>query len=231
MLIREIGCTVIESVDNSAEALELIYTESPDLILMDIDIKGRMSGTEIGKKIEHLGIPILYITSFDDEQTYQAAQRSKMVGFLVKPVGKYALLSCINLAISNIRLATENAAESKSETDDFVFKKMLFFKKKNIYHKVDINEITFVESDDKYCITHTEKNEKFVTRITISKMEKSLPASHFIRIHRRYIVNSNKILSVNLFEGTTLVVGKEKELPISRVNRKKLEQLIGKNPL
>ncbi len=226
ILVKKIGCTVIDTVDNSAEALELIYSENPDLILMDISINGRMNGVQIGQTIQHLEIPILYITSFDDEATYQEAQKSKMIGYLVKPVSKYSLRTAINLAISNAKIRSQKAKSNQSKTEDFVFKETLFFKKKNIYHKVQINEIIYVESDDKYCLTHTISNEKFVTRIAISQMEKSLPPKRFIRIHRCYLVGLNKISSVNFYDGT-LKVG-EKELPVSRPNRKVLQKIMMK---
>ncbi|MCG8327380.1 MAG: response regulator transcription factor [Chitinophagales bacterium] len=224
ILIKKIGCSVIRPVDHSAEALELIYSESPDLILMDINIKGRMNGVEIGQKIRHLEIPILYITSFDDEVIYQEAKKSRMIGYLVKPVSKYSLTTAINLAISNAKMMSQTEEKNQAKTGDFVFRETLFFKKKNIYHKVQLSEIVYVEADDKYCLTHTVTNEKFVARIAISKMERNLPREQFFRIHRSYLVGLNKISSVNFFEGT-LRVG-EKELPISRANRKLLQELM-----
>ena len=71
MMLEDIGYNVIGQVDNAAEALELIFSKMPDIILMDHDIKGEMTGIELGNKIRHLDIPILYITSFGNEEHYE----------------------------------------------------------------------------------------------------------------------------------------------------------------
>ena len=78
MILDEIGYQIIATVDNSAEALDIIFSKEPDLILMDIDIKGNLSGTQIGQKIKHLNIPIIFITSFDNKERYEDARQSNM---------------------------------------------------------------------------------------------------------------------------------------------------------
>ena len=99
MLLEELNYEVISKHDNSATALEAIFSKEPDLILMDINIKGELNGVEIGQKIIGLNIPILYITSFKDEATYREAAKSNMIGYLVKPIEKYSLRTAVQLAI------------------------------------------------------------------------------------------------------------------------------------
>ena len=101
MLVQEIGYQVAGVVDNSASALEIIYSERVDFILMDIEIKGRMTGLELGKKLRPIKIPILYITSFGNEAHYEEAQKSNIVGYLVKPIDKYTLRTAISLAVGS----------------------------------------------------------------------------------------------------------------------------------
>ena len=61
MLLNDIGYQSVVSVDNSAEAIEHIYTAHPDLILMGVEIKGRFSGLQVAEQVKHLEIPILFI--------------------------------------------------------------------------------------------------------------------------------------------------------------------------
>jgi len=56
-MCKEIGLSVIVSVADSASALDIIFAEYPDLILMDNNIGGMLRGEEVGKEIDHLGIP------------------------------------------------------------------------------------------------------------------------------------------------------------------------------
>ena len=223
MLLEELGYYVIGKVDNGISALKTIQKEAPDLILMDVELKGAMSGLDIAHRIKHLMIPILFITSRMDEPTYNTAQKSNMIGYLTKPIGKFSLRSSIMLAISNAHNLLKNKdAERKLNTDEHIItKKCFFFKEQDTYKKVLSRDIAYVKSQRNYCDVYSISGKTFVARITISKLEEMLPA-HFMAIHRQYIVNlhlvesfsaKNEILNVGTFE-----------IPVSKSNKKMLMQ-------
>ena len=224
MQLEEIGYHVIGRVDNSGEALDIIYSKEPDLILMDIDIKGHLTGVEIGTKIKHLNIPILYITSFGDDEHYAAAQASNMIGYLVKPIEKYTLKTTLQLMISNAFLGDKAEPKINHKDTQFLANDHLYIKKKGVFHKVLIDSIAYVQSHDNYCETITIDGNIFVSRTTISSMEELLPAKNFIRSHRKFIVNLTKIDLIN-FQDSTIKI-EQKELPISRAKRKELASRI-----
>lgn len=232
MLLEELNYNVLGRVDNSGEALDVIYSKNPDLILMDVDIKGNLTGLEIGEKVKHLNIPILFITSLNDASHYEQAQQSNMVGYLVKPVDKITLRSTLELSIKNAHQRKSVAATTSGKEVDnaflenFVAQDALFFKKRGTYHKVKIRDIAFIKSDDNYCLTTTLDGETFTTRITISKMEELLPEKMFMRTHRQYIVHTEHIDSID-FQDSTLKI-QQTEIPVSRSKRKELETLIRK---
>ena len=85
MLVERLGYKCAGTVDNAEHALEIINRKTPGAILMDIDLKGQMSGIELAEKIKKKNIPVLFITSYQDEATYERAKKLEMVGFLVKP--------------------------------------------------------------------------------------------------------------------------------------------------
>lgn len=223
MQVEELGYNVLGRVDNSAEALDTILSEQPDIILMDIDIKGKLTGAEIGERIRHLNIPILFITSFGDDAHYAAAQKSNMVGYLVKPVDKYSLRTALQLAFQNAQQPKPILNPDRGE-GHFLSKDYLFFKKKEAYHKVPIRSIAFIRSSNNYCETITDQNETFITRINISQMEELLPQKDFMRTHRQYIVRLDKIDAVNFQDNTLKVAGEE--LPVSRGKRGEIAAMI-----
>ena len=230
MLVQKIGYNVIGTADSSGRALELIFSHLPDFILMDISIQGDLSGTEIGQKIKHLQIPILFITSFGNENHYQEAQKSNMVGFLVKPLDKYSLRTAIDLAIKSTatspQLDQTEMSEKQEMENPFVVERNFFFKKRGIYHKVLLADILYIKSDKNYCEVYTASGQNFISRITLSKMEEALPKGYFIRIHRQYLIKSNKIESINLQDN--LIKIKEYNLPLSRKYRDDLERMMYK---
>ncbi len=225
MLVEEIGYNVIGPVDNSAEALELILSKKPEVILMDHQLKGEMTGIELGEKIKHLHIPILYITSFGTDEHYSQAKKSNMVGYLVKPVEKITLYSALELTLQNAYLKQKDQRQTISpEIDHFLSNECLFIKKKGIFHKLAKSAIAYIGSDDNYVKIVTTDKEEFVTRTPLNKIEEMLPAKDFMRTHRQYIVGLDKIQAFDMNEGTLTVAGQK--IPISRVKRREISDLI-----
>jgi len=72
MLITESGYSLLGSVESAAKALTLITKNKPDLILLDIGIKGTMNGIELAEIIEELMIPIIFMTQSRDDETYSS---------------------------------------------------------------------------------------------------------------------------------------------------------------
>lgn len=225
MLLEELNYNVLKHVDNSDEALKVIYENHPDLILMDIGIKGDLSGIEIGHQIKDLQIPILYITSFNDQQYYEKAKSlSNMIGYMVKPIAKISLKSAIELSISKAYTLKNQNTDTSSSKNNIVHKNYFFFKQKDTIQKVDIKEIAFVKSNDNYCECYTLSEKTFTARIPISQLEKMLPPKRFMRIHRQYIVQLTCIEAID-FTSNVLKI-KSHKIPISRVKRKDLAVLL-----
>lgn len=228
MLIKKIGYELAGNVDNSAEALDCIFSKAPDLILMDIDINGSLSGLEIAQKITHLNIPILFITSYEDEETYELANQTSMVNFLVKPVHKITLKTAIVNAIvqTSQKIAPIEEEVTPDLPEDLFIKNALFFKKKNFFYKVAYSEIKYIEAEDKYCTTYTDKGEKFIARVRLSNFEEWLPSNQFMRVSRSYIVPLDKIDKINTAD-LSIHIG-EKELLIGQKKFQELQKLIFK---
>ncbi len=220
MLVEELGYEVLARVDNSGEALDLIFSTPPDLILMDVDIKGNLTGLQIGERIKHLNIPIIFITSYGDEEHYAQAQNSFIVGYLVKPANKFSLKSAIEVALKAIASKQQDKVakeEEKVDEDNFVLEDYIFIKKKKAYHKIEIKSIQCIIADGNYSILYVG-DQKFITRFKLSYLEEILPKNHFLRIHRSNIINLMFFESVNLDEmevkvksGQSLLVSRNKK--------------------
>ena len=189
MLVNEIGYEVLAVVDNSAEALECIITDAPDLILMDIDIKGKLSGIEVAEKIKHLQVFVLFITSFKEQTVYNRAKNTNFVGYMVKPLASFSLRSSIELAIKQLQLST---SDNKVNMTTISPKKDLFFKKNGVFKKINIDQINYIKANGNNSLTITN-TDKFVTSLTLTELETVLNSHHFMRIHRSFLVNLKKI--------------------------------------
>lgn len=84
-----------------SEAIDLANTNNPDLILMDINLKGDIDGTETAKKIHGLlGIPVVFLTAYSDPETFSRALSTTPYGYIVKPFTIATLSSTISVAIN-----------------------------------------------------------------------------------------------------------------------------------
>jgi len=98
--ILDIGYYIAGAVSSGEEALEIIQNKEPDLVLMDINLQGKLDGIESAKKISStVSIPFVYITSSSDYSTIERAKESNAYGYIIKPFSKRDLRASIEMAL------------------------------------------------------------------------------------------------------------------------------------
>ena len=101
MFVQELGHDLVGAFDSAEPAIELCALERPDVVLMDINLPGKMDGITAAQKIYYeYDIPIVYISSYTDETTVSRAIKSSTYGYLVKPIDKVSLGITIDLVYS-----------------------------------------------------------------------------------------------------------------------------------
>lgn len=96
------GYTVDPTVFSGEDAVEKSFQQKPDLILMDIGVKGELNGIEVAHQIKELNIPIIYITGLDDEIVTQKAMETVPYALLKKPVNNDVLKHTIQSALEEL---------------------------------------------------------------------------------------------------------------------------------
>ncbi|MEM9848903.1 MAG: response regulator transcription factor [Bacteroidota bacterium] len=221
LLLKEMGYHPLAHIDNGEAAYDFIYEHRPDLILMDIDLNGKMTGTELGQRILAFEIPIIYVTSFQNEQVFKAAQQSKMLAYLVKPISKYSLQAAIANALQN---AFQQIKVQVEQADNLFAKHHLFIKRNGVYEKIYIPDIQYIHSNDNYCNIYTLDADQYNVRASLSSLEQNLPSKEFLCVHRQYIVQLQQIEAVD-FRNNLLRV-QDVSIPISRSKRGLLEEVM-----
>jgi CheY-like chemotaxis protein len=86
------------------EALEVIREKTPDLILMDIRLKGNLDGIQVANRVrQDFDIPVLYLTAYEDRDTLERAGETQAFGYLKKPIASASLEGSIQMALSKHR--------------------------------------------------------------------------------------------------------------------------------
>jgi CheY-like chemotaxis protein len=88
------------SVSSGEDALSVVPTSSPDVVLMDIHLSGTMMGTEAGRRLrDAFKLPIVYLTAYSDEETIAQAKLSRPSAFIIKPYRVPEIHAAIELAL------------------------------------------------------------------------------------------------------------------------------------
>lgn len=83
--LEEIGYEVIDTVDTGQDAIDIAEKKRPDVVLMDIKLKGDMEGFEAAEVISQWNIPIIYLTANTDIKTFEQSNVKGVYGFVSKP--------------------------------------------------------------------------------------------------------------------------------------------------
>jgi PAS domain S-box-containing protein len=108
--LKRMGYEVPFISASGSETLEKLKTMKPDLVLMDIVLRGKPDGVETAREIlERYQIPVVFLTAYGDESTFERAKTSEPSGYLLKPVEEIELKKAIEFAL------TKKAFDEKRE--------------------------------------------------------------------------------------------------------------------
>ena len=202
---------VIGQAADSNGAMELITQQVPDIILMDIDIKGELDGIELAHKILHEhNCAIIFLTAFDDSYFLKRASKVGPAAYIVKPFEERNLKSAIEMAF--YKLIGENDMEENSTS--YFIDDRVFIKENQRFKKIALDEIRYVEAVGSYSDIYLSDG-KMTLSINLKNFEKRLSSKKFLRVHRSYLINSEKI---DAFEGNTIYID-SKAIPLSPAHK------------
>lgn len=99
-ILQRRGYAVCDIITTGEEAIISAEKEKPDIIIMDINLNGKMNGIEAGIKIKTcFDIPIIFMTGYSESELREKAKEAEPIGYFIKPVDIKALLSTIESSI------------------------------------------------------------------------------------------------------------------------------------
>src|SRR5450432_1589638 len=224
MQLTSLGYEVTGILPRGEEAIIHVEENKPDIVLLDIHLKGKLNGIETALQIQKLAdIPIIYLTANSDEATFNRAKASRPYAFISKPYKQLDLQRAIELTIS--RMAENetgpHAEESSDDERPFILSDRIFVRHREKMIKIIVAEILYIEADRNYCRIFT-KNKEYLLSITLKTIEEKLPGRIFLRTHRSYIINLAHVDEVA--EGHVII--DQKAIPLSAGLKEQLLQRI-----
>lgn len=193
---------VLGIVDNGEDAVDFLSQDSPDLVLMDIELNGKIDGVETAAKIqEKVFIPIIYLTKLSDIRTLNRVKATMPAAYLTKPFKNHDIRNAIEMAIYNGILDHQKEArheiklnlELDIKNSDGIkhLQDRIFYRENNkSIRKLLLNELIYLEKTDYYLVAHTIRGS-YPIQSNLKPFLSRLTNSPLYRIHRQYAINLN----------------------------------------
>jgi len=204
--------TVVGVAPTYTEALRLFYNSEIkiDIVVIDIFLDGKADGITFAETINivpNKSKPFVFLSSSKDRQIFERAKLTQPFSFLLKPFNELEILYALEMAVEKFYGQT-NVFLSEVQ-DTVISEDYLFVKKNKSLKKVLIDDIVYIEVEDRYCNIITD-NEKFVILMSLTKLIQLLDPEKFCQTHRNFIVNTNKIEEIIVHDNLLILEGNHK---------------------
>ncbi|MVM31619.1 response regulator [Spirosoma sp. HMF4905] len=206
--------------ENPLELMALLDKQPVDLIFLDIQMP-KMNGIDFLKIVQNP--PMVIITTAYPSFALEGFQLN-VLDYLLKPITFDRFVKSANKAKDYHQLLTKSSSTSpqKVESEDDSF----FIKCGNKYEKLYFEDILFIEGMQNYVTIFTNKG-KYITLLNLKSLEQNLTSHAFLRVHKSYLVSTNKIDSI---EGNEIFIQSHR-IPISRNYREQVIAQVVNNKL
>jgi two-component system LytT family response regulator len=219
--------SLLASVDTVRSAWEAISSFHPDVVFMDIQLKGETS-FDLLEKLGEIQFEIIFTTAY--ESYMLKAIKLSAVDYLLKPINVQELILAVEkvkkkrnqisfnksleVLLSNFRTNIPDHKIALSSSDGFVF--------------VKVSNIMYLKSEGAYTYFFLKPNEKILTSKNISEYEDLLADHNFFRIHKSYIVNMAEVTRYVRGEGGQVVMSNNSVFDVSRRRKEDFLKLLDK---
>lgn len=199
LTLEKFGYEVVGVENNADDAVKTAKAKKPDVVLMDIMLKGDKSGIDAAEEIlAELNVPVIYLTANTDSDTVQKAKVTQPYGFITKPFKEVDINTSIEMAIYKHSKESEVKSERDmlfSVVENMSTKDSFFVKSKSRFLKIKAEDLYFVEALKDYVVVNT-KDKRYTIHSTMKQIQNKLPTDKFMRVHRSYIVRLDRVHSI-----------------------------------
>lgn len=230
VLVREYLAThpdieIVAECANGFEAVKAATELSPDLMFLDIQMP-KLSGFEVLELIEHPPT-VIFVTAFD--QYALKAFEVHAVDYLLKPYSKERFDEALAYAVEHLdkRLPEKTKDIIASAKPENQLLERVLIKEGSKVLVIPVEKIDYIEAQDDY-VSFRVEGKSHLKMQRLSELEASLDNRQFVRIHRSYILNIERLAKIELYakDSRTAILKDGTRLPVSRTGYSKLQELL-----
>jgi two-component system, LytTR family, response regulator len=230
-LVREMLAThaemeVIAECANGFEAVKAAAQAKPDLMFLDVQMP-KLDGFEV---LELIGADVrtIFVTAYD--QYALRAFDVHAVDYLLKPFSKERFDAALELAKSRLGEPSPAPVELAAAARPQRYLERVVVKDGARVHIIPVAKLDYAEAQDDY-VSLVAQGKAHLKQQTIASLEESLDPRQFIRIHRSYIVNLDRVVKMEPYtkDSKVAILSDGKQLPVSRAGYQRLTALLGED--
>jgi DNA-binding LytR/AlgR family response regulator len=203
---------LLGQAENPLKAMSLLNENDIDIVFLDINMP-KINGIDFLKN-SRLNAKIIMTTAYAEYAV--EAYGLDVLDYLVKPIAFERFLKACNKAKEAGKVIAIAPDQTGKANDHF------FIKYNNQIEKVFYDDLVYAEAMLNYVMLYTN-SKKMMVYVTIKSLEEQLPASIFLKVHKSFIVNINKIKSI---EGNILDIGNEKITISQSLQQKVINEIV-----
>lgn len=192
---------LIDKSSNAFSAMEVLANNEVDLIFLDINLP-ELSGIELAKTISEK-TKIIFTTAYSEYAV--ESYKTDAIDYLLKPITQEDFLRATNKALKLFQ------GKEPVNTNNDLQKDHFFVKSKGQFVKVNLQDIQYIESLSEYVNIYFTDQSSIKTLMSLKELETKLPKDVFMRVHRSFIVNLEKITTV---ERNRIIFNQKDYVPI-----------------
>lgn len=206
---------LVGTCKSAVEALTVLNQQAIDLLFLDIQMPG-LTGLQLIRNLSSR--PEVIFTTAYSEYALEGFELEAL-DYLIKPIPFDRFIKAINryFKLNHQPLQIQEQSTTDTFKDSFIF-----VKSDKVMVKVVLSDITHIESLRNYVSIYLKEGQEIKTLNTISNIEEKLPETHFLRIHRSYIIAIDKIDSFT--SGSVKITGQY--IPIGRNYKEQVKQVL-----
>jgi two-component system LytT family response regulator len=229
VLLREYlagaGVEVVAECRNGFEAVKAVNDLAPDLLFLDIQMP-KLNGFEV---LELLGreVVVVFVTAFDEHAI--RAFEVNAVDYILKPVSPERVRAALDRARQRLASHAPMPVEQLSAVarPEGGRATRIVVRQGPRVHVIPVDRLDYAEAQDDYVSLHAE-GKSFLKQQTLSDLEASLDPARFVRVHRSYLLNLDRLARIDTEDGEPkgVVLGDGTRLPLSRSGYGRIKGLL-----
>ncbi len=220
------GVEIVAECANGFDAVKAVAERSPDVLLLDIQMP-KLDGFEV---LELVGkdVPVVFITAYDEYAL--RAFEVHAVDYLLKPFSRERLREALERVRGRrgalVSSVTPAALRVSARPPGTSIERIVIRDGPHV-HVLPAARVDFVEAQDDYVNFHSA-GKTFMKEQTLADLEQQLDPRQFVRIHRSYIVNIERLSKVELYakDSRVVILTDGRKLPVSRAGYQRLQELL-----